>query len=411
MLDCDLFLSSGILLIGYNGAFFIDDQECFDRTVTLGNVAVKPELGTLHDLPWAGGDHKVGEILCEARWIPDYSYITACPRYAARQQIQGLKDSFGFEIYSSYEAEFVILENEQPLSKATNFMSSFVLAQNEKMLYDLSSKLIKAGVDVESVGVELDWGQFEITTKPTTGIKAADMMFILREATREITDQNNMSAHFMSVPYFPGDTGGEVMSSGLHYNHSLVDKFGKNPFYDRNSPDNLSSVWRHWMAGLAAHSPALMALYCPTVNCYRRCYYCLFPQGGDWALDDRKVSFRVQNATESATYIECRLPSAAANPYLILAATIAAGMDGLKRKLECPPARDPTAPALPKTLGEAVEVLKSDTVLREALGDELIRLFYVSREKLDLKILHNSDVASPNDREGFMAEWEMYKHA
>ena len=389
----------------------LDYEECFDRGGKFGNLAVKPEAGTLHQLPWAGGEnHSVGEVLCEARWLPDYAYITACPRYAARRQTDRLR-GLGYEIYSSYEAEFVVLkEDGKPMFTTTNFMSSFVLAQNEKMLYDLSSKLIKAGVDVESVGVELDWGQFEITTKPTTGIKAADMMFILREATREITDQNNMSAHFMSVPYFPGDTGGEVMSSGLHYNHSLVDVYGRNPFYDPDSGDKLSSVWRHWMAGLAAHSPALMALYCPTVNCYRRCHYGLFPKGGDWGYDERKAAFRIQNANESASYIECRLPSAAANPYLVLAATVAAGIDGIQRKLECPSARDPQAPVLPKTLQDAIEALKADEVIRNALGDELVRSFSICKRELDLKHLAQSHVDDPKDREGFEAEWNMYKY-
>ena len=100
----------------------------------------------------------------------------------------------------------------------------------------------------------------------------------------------------------------------------------------------------------------LTALYCPSVNCYRRLNRCVAPGSGTWGYDDRTATMRVKASSPSATYMENRLPSSVANPYLVMAGTIAAGIDGINRKLKCPPPRDQDAAKLPLNLEEALQV-------------------------------------------------------
>ena len=114
-------------------------------------------------------------------------------------------------------------------------------------------------------------------------------------------------------------------SSGLHYNHSLWTLDGKTALFDPSASDQLSDIARYWIGGLIKHSAALTALCSPTVNCYRRLHGPRLPDKANWGLEDRNASFRVKNYSEQGTYFENRIPGGSCNPYLVLAATVAAG--------------------------------------------------------------------------------------
>ncbi|KAI0230583.1 Glutamine synthetase, partial [Lamellibrachia satsuma] len=252
-------------------------------------------------------------------------------------------------------------------------------------LYELDSFLVGSGVDVESYMTECGLSQFELTTNIAEGIRAADMAFNVKEAVKEICAQNNQIATFMSKP-LPDENG-----NGLHYNHSVFNLAGHNAFYNPEADDNLSDVARYWIAGLITHAGALTAICSPTVNCYRRLHQPWAPDCADWGIEDRFTSFRMKAKTEKQTYIENRLPGGSANPYLVVAATVAAGMDGVMRKLKCPGQKASNAKAalLPDSLAQE---LQDDRVMVEALGEQFVSWFVKVKTEVELEKLKAVDL-------------------
>lgn len=199
--------------------------------------------------------------------------------------------------------------------------------------------------------------------------------------------QKGFGASFMARP---DDTLGG--GSGAHFNCSVFDKATKkNVFHDPNSKDKLSSTAKHWCAGMIQHAPALTALCSPTVNCYRRLHSPFAPDICDWNFDDRNSYLRIKVGGENGTYMENRLPSSAANPYIVMAATIAAGIDGINRKLSPPSPHDTGASKLPFTLSEALDELEKDTALTEVLGKDFVDCFIASKREVDLTKLKDHD--------------------
>ena len=355
--------------------------------VSYGNMKVVPCLDTLHALPWVTpGKHRVGEILCETRWM-DGNPQEMCPRYIARKQLESMHDH-GYTLTSSFEFEFMLTdaEGKQLLLSENNLHSHYKFAPYEPFMYELDSFLTGSGVDVESYMLEYSQGQFEIPTNLASGIRTPDMGFIMKEALKEICVQKHQRATFMTKP------SPTQIANGMHFNHSVFNLAGRNLFYDAESDSNLSDIARYWMAGLVAHAGALTAICSPTVNCYRRLHQPWAPDIANWALDDRKMSFRVKAENEKRTYIENRIPGGSANPYLVLAATVAAGMDGVKRKLKCPDEREDGAKRLPGTLSQALQELQDDVTMVEALGEQFVRWFVKLKTDVELEKLKDVDI-------------------
>ena len=358
--------------------------------MSFGNMKLIPCPDTLHALPWVTQEKfRVGEILCETRWAAGNPQ-EVCPRYIARKQLERMRDH-GYTLTSGWEFEFMLMDGEdkEPVFKGHYVISNLKLAAYEPFLYELDSFLVGSGVDVESYLTEYCHGQFKLATNTAEGIRAADMAFNVKQAVKEICAQNNQTATFMSKP-LP-----DVSANGLHHNHSVFNLAGHNAFYNPEADDNLSDVARYWMAGLIAHAGALTAICSPTVNCYRRLHQpCLVPDCADWGIDDRKTSFRMKANTEKGTYIENRLPGGSANPYLVVAATVAAGMDGVTRKLKCPGQKASNAKAarLPDSLAQALQELQDDRVMVEALGEQFVSWFVKVKTEVELEKLKDVDL-------------------
>ena len=354
-----------------------------------GNMKVVPCPDTLHALPWVTpGQLGVGEVLCETRWLGNTPQ-EMCPRYMARQQLERMRDH-DYMLTSGFEVEFVLTdpEGKEPFSNGHNAFSNYKLSILEPFLYDVDSYLSGGGMDVEAIALEYANGQVELATNTSEGILAADTTFNLKEALKEICAQKRQKATFMTKPF-----SGE-MSNGLHFNHSVYNSAGHNVFYDATADDRLSDIARHWLAGLIAHAGALTAICSPTVNCYRRLHQPFSPDHADWGIDDRFSAFRMKNNTEKRTYIENRLPGGSANPYLVMAATVAAGMDGVVRKLKCPDQRVNKADAarLPDSLAQALKELQDDCVMVEALSEPFVRWFVRVKSEVEVEKLKDVDI-------------------
>ena len=306
-----------------------------------------------------------------------------------KAQLDTLWKKHGLLIKSAFEYEFDVFKEG-----TTDPMGG---GQNEGYCWDVRAwgrhhDLFSAFVDVlEATGVEISSlmpemlpGQWEITTEPLEGVGAGDTGFYVKNAVKGFFQSRGYTATFMSKPSV--DTPG---GTGMHLNHSLWSREGgteRNILLDAEDPERLSSTARHWLAGLLTHAPALTALCCPTLNCYRRLFNLGAPSKVVWAVNDRNALIRVHTARDNV-FFENRLPSGPCSPYLALAATVAAGLDGLDRALTCPPAQHVhsgpqcAGPDLPKTLAQALDALEADEQLRGVLGERFVGCYVrVKRE-------------------------------
>ena len=207
------------------------------------------------------------------------------------------------------------------------------------------------GLPLTSLEIELGPSQVEAVFAAQDALAAADAMVLFRHATRQALRRAGYHASFMCRPPFPN-----IMSSGWHLHQSLKDRATHaNAFMDANEP--LSTIGRHYMAGLLEHARAAAAFSTPTLNGYKRYRpFSLAPDRAIWGRDNRGVMVRLLGGPgDPATHLENRVGEPAANPYLYMASQIVCGLDGLDRKLDPGPSADTPyeakAPLLPRSLG------------------------------------------------------------
>jgi glutamine synthetase len=233
---------------------------------------------------------------------------------------------------------------------------------------------------------------------------------LFRSAVKQMCQRRGLLATFMCRPALPN-----AFSSGWHLHESLLSREdGRNVF---SSPDEtLSDEGKQFTAGLIEHAMPMTVFATPTVNGYKRFRpYSFAPDRVCWAEENRGALIRVQGAAgDSNSHLENRMGEPAANPYFYMAANIAAGLDGMRRKLEPPPPveADPyaaEAPMLPTSLAGAVEELAKDTFYREAFGDTLVD--YVLQMKRAELARYDADIAAHPPAEGQdVSDWEMREY-
>ena len=368
-----------------------------------GNGTFVPATA-LMPLPWAGnGKHKVAQVFCEAFW-PDGSLMSVCPRTVARKQFERLEQR-GYQLYSGFEAEFMVVDakTKQPLFDGVDFGVDQILAENSEWMFDAEKQLASVGVDICAIHPEYSPGQFECALAPQYGMKTPDNMMIFKQAFREILLKYNLQPTFMTRP-FANDGG----CSGFHLNHSLWSNDGKCLFYDVSKPDNMSDVMRYWLGGIMKHLTVLNALCSPTPNCYRRLHQPWAPHKHDWGIDNRGVSVRVKSHAERTCLVENRLPSSASNAYLTVAGTIAAGLDGIDKKIEPPPKGIHDASPLLPGFEDCLKALEESDVMRQSLGEDFIQWFLLAKRQNELSKFSDLTLTGPIPEEEIRKEREEY---
>lgn len=380
-----------------------------EYVTTNANGIFLPITSTVRPLHWSSSpERRIGHVLCSllsGEGKPDPS----CPRYTAMRQVERLTN-MGLTIKSAFELEFKVFEEgdpKRPLGKGRKQYCNLELLDHDLDFFlDLMDTLRQSQLPVELLNNEYDPGQYEITMVPTEGLQSPDAVFLARYGIRAFCRRHGYEATFMTKPTF------QDYANGFHLNHSLWTVDGKDVFFDASDPQRLSSFARYWIAGLMHHTPALCALFCPTVNCYRRFNSGLAPNVVYWNFDDRLCTYRVKTS-QSGAYLENRLPSSAVNPYIAFAATIAAGLDGVERKLECPASGRPkvgsgSAPVMPRNLGEALDYLNNDTELKEALGGKMVEYFTYIKKEFEIKNIENNTQSDRSPEKVIEIEREYY---
>ena len=244
-------------------------------------------------------------------------------------------------------------------------------------------RMLDAAVDLElgAIAAAHEYGrsQFEINLRHSEALDSADRAFRFRAMVKEMAARDGMIATFMGKP-FNDDEG-----SGFHLHISLVDGQGENAGDAAGEAHGLTPVMCHFIAGVMEHARAMMVFFNPTVNAYRRISAeALVPTRVCWGHDHRMTLVRVPKERGASTRLELRLGDGTANPYLASAAALAAGLDGMRRELELPePVEgmiydlpdEELGATLPTTFAEALDALKEDPVMIEALGSRLVDTF------------------------------------
>ena len=369
-----------------------------------GNMAIVPDLDSLHSLPWAGdGKYKIAEFYCETAWLPSLQFQDACPRYIAKRQWQRLHD-LGYEIFSGFEMEFKMMnrQTKMPIFEGRDYCKNNTFRNVEPFLLELDTKLLESGVEIGEFYLEYAPGIIECVMKPQTGITSPDSAFGFTQGLLEMAEQHGI------LPTFIGKSDMKETGIGKHMTLSLWNSDANvNVFYDPTKSDCLSDILRYFIGGLVKHAGALSAVCAPTVNCYRRFFQPWAPGKCFWDIDNRSSAFRVKIVNMKNTVIENRIPSGKCNPYLVYAATLAAGIDGVVNKIKCPPANDPSAPDLPLSLAAALDALKHDDVMVSALGQQFIDWFVQMKTETEIRPLQ--EMAPKEDDKRFQMEIEMYE--
>src|SRR5690349_4918942 len=399
------------------GGFGIDELTGFP------DVVLVPDPATFQVLPWAD---RTGWMLCDV-YFSSGAPMPLDGRGLMRRQLAALGEA-GFDYLAGIEVEYYIVRNEQatiipenagftPVAPAISVWERGYQYLSEVRLDSVNSTLEMirdglAGVGLLPRSMEDEWGpgQMEFSFSPIGGLAAADAVVLFRSAVKQICQRRGLLATFMCRPALPN-----FFSSGWHLHESLLSpQDGHNAFASEDG--YLSATGRQFVAGLLEHAMPMTVFATPTVNGYKRFRpYSFAPDRVTWALENRGALIRAQGAPgDSNSHVENRMGEPAANPYLYMAANIAAGLDGIRRKL-APPApveADPyavEAPMLPTSLADAVAALDKDTFFREAFGGTLVD--YLLQMKRAELARYDAAVAQNPPAEGQdVTDWEMREY-
>ena len=372
------------------------------------DVVLMPDVATFTELPWSPGS---GWVQCQAMFA-DGRPVPFDTRGVLRHTLgkmagQGWSSVVGLEVEChifrlddpSLESENLGWPGSAPkvsaLSQGYRLLSEQRYDRLEPVLDLLTEPLLQMGLPLESVEIELGPSQVELVFGPQPALQAADAMLLFRHAAKQILHRHGYHISFMCRPRLP-----EVMSSGWHLHQSLNRASdGSNLFAAAPGAGTavsggvLSELGTHYLGGLLANAPAATVFSTPTINGYRRYRpNALAPERVNWGRDNRGAMVRlIGTPGHHATRLENRVGEPAANPYLYIASQLAAGMDGIARRLAPPPGADEPYhqqyAALPHTLDQAVHALASDEIFRSAFGADFID-YYLQLKQFELARFH-----------------------
>jgi glutamine synthetase len=378
----------------------IDSNVWFDGSSVEGfaricesDMYLKPDLSTFAILPWTFDTGTViARMICDV-YTPDGKPFEGDPRNILKKQLARAK-KLGYTFYTGPELEFFLFKKENgkletlPHDNAGYFDQTTDLAAHIRA--DMSLTLDQMGFEVETLHHEVADGQHEISFKYSDALTTADGAVTFKMVLKAVASKYGLHATFMPKPI------AGINGSGMHTNQSLF-KNGKNAFFDKNDDYKLSKIAKYFMAGQLEHIRAMNAVVNPIVNSYKRLvpgYEA--PIYVTWASTNRSALMRIPRYTEgkeAATRCELRCPDCTANPYLAFAVMLAAGLDGIEKKMKL---QDPTEEdvyhftkddldkheigSVAPNLRVALTELKNNEVIRGALGEHLFNIYYEAKK-------------------------------
>lgn len=370
------------------------DGSSIDGFVRLeeSDMVLYPDFSTWAVLPW--GDEKggkIGRLVCSVHKTNGEPF-EGDPRNNLKRILKEMNDMGFTDFDIGFEAEFHLFklgEDGNWTTEVPDHASYFDMTSDDegaRCRRDIVETLESIGFEVEAAHHEVGDGQQEIDFRFDDALTTADRVQTFKMVVREVTRKHGLYATFMAKPV-EGQAG-----NGMHTNMSLF-KDGKNVFYDKDGEFHLSDTALYFLNGILEHARAITAIGNPTVNSYKRLIPGFeAPVYISWASKNRSPLVRIPDAEEINTRLEMRSADPTANPYLLLAACLSAGLNGIKE------AKKPMAPItsnvfemseeeraergikpLPSTLHNAVKAFKADPLIQKALGEHLTQSFIDSK--------------------------------
>ncbi len=397
------------------------DNECmFDGSSIDGFVRIDESDMYLHPdydswtiFPWRKyQDAQTARLICNVYKADNKTPFLGDPRNVLQKVVDKASD-MGYTFNVGPECEFFLFkldEQGKPTVKVADEGGYFDLNPidtGENCRRDICLALEDMGYTIEASHHEVAEGQHEIDFKFDEVMKTADNVMTFKHVVKTYAQKHGLHATFMPKPIYG------INGSGMHTNMSLSNiSDGSNAFDDPNGELGLSETAYHFIAGIMAHVKGIAVFSNPTVNSYKRLvpgYEA--PSYLVWSTSNRSCLVRIPAARGKGTRVELRCPDPTCNPYLEMALCLAAGLDGIEKKMACPPAYDENVFALsdaelaekgidclPGNLIEAVEAAKADPFIKETVGDHVFNAYIEGKE------------AEWNDYRTKVTQWEIDKY-
>ncbi|MFN2178756.1 MAG: glutamine synthetase family protein [Candidatus Promineifilaceae bacterium] len=408
-------MASGIgLTVAMQAMNMLDQLQAVEGMGPVGEIRLVPDPGSFVVLPYAPNS---AAMMCDMLTLERQPW-GACQRTFLKRMI-GRAADHGLTIQAAFENEFSLLEPDgagslRPIDTGLCF-STVSMTAAAGVINEMVAAFEAQAIPIDAYYPELGHGQHELPIRHAPALRAADNQIWFRETVRNVARAHGLVASLAPKP-IPDQAGN---SSHIHW--SVWNASGSsNLLYDADQPYQLSRLGRHFAAGVLAHAPALLALTAPSYNSYRRLQPHFWSSAYTaWGPDNREAAVRVVSGMwgqeAESVNLEFKASDPSNNPYLALGGLIAAGLDGIERELELPEVTmvDPgnlseeerAARGIrryPTSQAEALDTLKNDALLMEALGPELSRSYLaVKRSEYDAFAAEEIDFELQHHREKF----------
>ncbi|MDI7863746.1 glutamine synthetase family protein [Rhizobiaceae bacterium n13] len=347
-----------------------------------GDYTMKPDLSTLRRIPWLEG---TALVLCDVLDHHTHEDVPHSPRAILKKQVKRL-EAMGMSAFMATELEFFLFDQSYDDARASGYRDLqlvsgynedyhiFQTTKEEDVMRAIRNGLQGAGIPVENSKGEASAGQEEINVRYADALTMADRHVIIKNACKEIAWSRGKAITFLAKWNY------SAAGSSSHIHQSLWSADGKTSlFHDENGKYGMSETMKHYVAGLLAYASEITYFLAPYINSYKRFMAGTFaPTKAIWSKDNRTAGYRLCGDGTKAIRIECRVGGSDLNPYLAMAALIAAGIDGIEKKLEleAPFVGDAYGAGevreIPRTLRDATSALAHSQMLRAAFGDDVI---------------------------------------
>ena len=347
-----------------------------------GDYTMKPDLSTLRKTPWLDG---TALVLCDVIDHHTHADVPHSPRAILKKQVARL-EAMGMKAFMATELEFFLFDQTYEQAQASGYRNMqlasaynedyhiFQTTKEEGVMRAIRTGLQGAGIPVENSKGEASAGQEEINVRYADVLTMADRHVIIKNACKEIAWKQGKAITFLAKWNY------NAAGSSSHIHQSLWSADGSTPlFYDPSAKYGMSELMQHYVAGLLAHASEITLFLAPYINSYKRFMKGTFaPTKAIWSKDNRTAGYRLCGEESKGIRIECRVGGSDLNPYLAMAALIAAGIDGIEKKMALQPAFTGDAygatdvQEIPSTLRAATEIANGSAMLRAAFGDDVV---------------------------------------
>ncbi|MBR6302781.1 MAG: type I glutamate--ammonia ligase [Lachnospiraceae bacterium] len=393
-----------------NGCHFdASAADGFPRAIDSERLLI-PDFSTFEILPWRPQQGKVARLLCDV-YMPEGEPSSLCSRQILKKSLEKA-ENMGYKIEVGPECEFFLFETDENgnptvvTHEQAGYFDVGPLDEGENARRDIVMNLEDMGFEINASHHEVAPAQHEIDLSHDDALSTADNIQTFKLAVRTMAKRHGLHATFMPKPK------NNVNGSGMHINISIL-KDGVNIFSDGSDKNGLSKEAYYFLGGLMKHLKGMSVITNPLVNSYKR-----LNSGFDapvyiaWSARNRKQMIRIPaHLNGNNARIELRSTDSAANPYLALTLVVAAGLDGIEKKIEPAEAidvniaslsekerNDLSVDRLPGNLKEAIEAAKADPFIAETLGKEAFDQYIMMKEK------------EWNDYNTFVSEWELSEY-